>query len=85
MDEAFWARKEGPAGVDEDAPPQGDYDANFFQDDGLPLPGGIDDDDEILAVELMDLTEGGGGSEEWVRIRLDMIQLVFSGFLRKHM
>ena len=29
---------------------------------------GIDDDDEILAVELMDLTEGGGGSEEWVRI-----------------
>lgn len=46
---------------------------------------GIDDDDEILAVELMDLTEGGGGSEEWVRIRLDMIQLVFSGFLRKHM
>jgi hypothetical protein len=30
---------------------------------------GIDDDDEILAVELMDLTEGGGGSEEWVGIR----------------
>jgi hypothetical protein len=29
---------------------------------------GIDDDDEILAVELMDLTEGGGGSEEWVGI-----------------
>lgn len=27
---------------------------------------GIDDDDEILAVELMDLTEGGGSSEEWV-------------------
>lgn len=26
---------------------------------------GIDDDDEILAVELMDLTEGGGSSEEW--------------------
>ena len=29
---------------------------------------GIDDDDEILAVELMDLTEGGGSSEEWVCI-----------------
>src|SRR6266536_1119662 len=29
MDEAFWARKEGPVSVDEDAPTQGDYDANF--------------------------------------------------------
>jgi hypothetical protein len=36
---------------------------------------GIDDDDEILAVELMDLTEGGGGSGEWVRLQiLDMIR-----------
>jgi condensin complex subunit 2 len=47
MDEAFWAQKEGPVGVDEDALPQGDYDANFFQDDGLPMPGGIDDDDDM--------------------------------------
>jgi condensin complex subunit 2 len=47
MDEAFWARKEGPVGADEDAPLQGDYDANFFQDDGLPMPGGIGDDDEM--------------------------------------
>ena len=31
---------------------------------------GIDEDDEILAVELMDLTEGGGSSEEWVCIHL---------------
>jgi hypothetical protein len=47
---------------------------------------GIDDDDEILAVELMDLTEGGGGSEEWVRIQsLDWIQPVYSSFDRKHM
>jgi condensin complex subunit 2 len=34
-------------GADEDAPLQGDYDANFFQDDGLPMPGGIGDDDEM--------------------------------------
>lgn len=47
MDEAYWARKEEPAGLDEDAPPQGDYDANFFQDDGIPMPGGMDDDDDI--------------------------------------
>ena len=47
MDEAFWAHKEGPIGVDDDAPPQGDYDANFFQDDGLPMQGGMDDDDEM--------------------------------------
>ena len=47
---------------------------------------GIEDDDEILAVELMDLTEGGGGSEEWVCIQnLHMIQSVLSGFDRKLM
>lgn len=48
MDEAFWARKEDPAMAgDDDALPQGDYDANFFQDDGLAAPGGLDDDDEM--------------------------------------
>lgn len=45
MDEAFWAQKEGPTRPEEDALPQGDYDANFFQDDGLPMAGGMDDDD----------------------------------------
>ncbi|KAF8167371.1 hypothetical protein B0H34DRAFT_681634 [Crassisporium funariophilum] len=30
-----------------------------------PEEVGIDEGDEIIAVELMDLTEGGGGSEEW--------------------
>lgn len=50
LDEAFWARKEDPinAGTDETLP-QGDYDANFFQDDGLPMPGGMDDDDMDFA------------------------------------
>ena len=53
MDEAFWARKEGPLAADDGAP-QGDYDANFFQDDGLPMPGGIDDDDDIEFADARD-------------------------------
>ncbi|KAH6709333.1 condensin complex subunit 2/barren [Leptodontidium sp. MPI-SDFR-AT-0119] len=52
MDEAFWAQNEGPAGADD--APQGDYDANFFQDDGLPMPGGIDDDDDIEFADARD-------------------------------
>jgi condensin complex subunit 2 len=50
LDEAFWAKKEDPvnAGTDETLP-QGDYDADFFQDDGLPMPGGMDDDDMDFA------------------------------------
>lgn len=48
MDEAFWARKEGPiVAGDDTALPQGDYDANFFQDDGLAMAGGMDDEDDI--------------------------------------
>ncbi|CAG8972402.1 hypothetical protein HYALB_00007156 [Hymenoscyphus albidus] len=54
MDEAFWARKEGPAGADEEAAPQGDYDANFFQDDGLPMAGGMDDDDDMEFADARD-------------------------------
>ncbi|KAI9841465.1 MAG: hypothetical protein M1837_000683 [Sclerophora amabilis] len=47
MDEAFWARKEALNGnVQEDEAVQGDYDANFFQDDGLAFPGGMMDDDD---------------------------------------
>ena len=48
VDEAYWANAAAlNAGQsnDEDAV-QGDYDANFFQDDNLPLPGGIDPDEE---------------------------------------
>jgi len=48
MDEAFWARKEDPAfqpAPDEEGA-QGNYDANFFQDDGLAFPGGPPDDDD---------------------------------------
>jgi len=48
MDEAYWAQKEAPAiAGDDEALPQGDYDANFFHDDGLAMGGGIDDDDDM--------------------------------------
>ena len=53
IDEAFWARKENDIqqqAPDEEAAAQGNYDANFFQDDGLAFPGGPpDDDDEAFA------------------------------------
>lgn len=45
MDEAFWAKQKGP---EDTVLPDGDYDANFFQDDGLPFPGGDDADDDDL-------------------------------------
>ncbi|KAJ2985422.1 hypothetical protein NUW58_g5535 [Xylaria curta] len=51
MDEAFWAEKEPLRSQEEDTVlPQGDYDANFF-DDEMPLPGGgmLDDDNDEFA------------------------------------
>ncbi|KAF3074889.1 Condensin complex subunit 2 [Trichoderma lentiforme] len=46
LDEAFWAQQKAP---EDAALPEGDYDANFFQDDdGLPFPGGDDGDDDDL-------------------------------------
>lgn len=51
MDEVFWARKENIANqlsLDQDNA-QGNYDANFFQDDGLAFPGGASDDDDEFA------------------------------------
>lgn len=50
VDEAYWATANGAVSANDDADAvQGDYDANFFQDDALPLPGGVgeDDDDEF--------------------------------------
>ncbi|KAL9100418.1 MAG: hypothetical protein Q9163_004200 [Psora crenata] len=51
MDEAFWARKKNatdqtPA---EEGAPQGNYDANFFQDDGIGFPDGPLEDGEDFA------------------------------------
>ena len=49
MDEAFWARQQQAESHEQDTVlPGGDYDANFFQDDGLPFAGGLDDDDDDL-------------------------------------
>lgn len=45
LDEAFWAQQKAP---EETGLPGGDYDANFFQDDGLPFPGGDDGDDDDM-------------------------------------
>ncbi|KAM0275745.1 hypothetical protein ACHAQH_007463 [Verticillium albo-atrum] len=49
MDEAFWAQQKEPlkALEGETDLPQGDYDADFFQDDALPFAGGMEDDDDM--------------------------------------
>lgn len=51
MDEAFWARPENNASqlMPEQETLKGNYDANFFQDDGLPMPRGPPDDDDDFA------------------------------------
>lgn len=51
VDEAFWARPENNASqlLTEQEPVKGNYDANFFQDDGLAMPGGPPDDDDDFA------------------------------------
>ncbi|KAI9844305.1 MAG: hypothetical protein M1838_002232 [Thelocarpon superellum] len=46
LDEAYWARNEGPPGVASEEGLGGGYDADFFQDDGLAFPGGLPDDDD---------------------------------------
>ena len=51
VDEAFWARNQNVPDqniMDEDAP-HADYDANFFQDDGLGFPNGLPADEEEFA------------------------------------
>lgn len=77
MDEAFWAGKEGPAGIDDEPAPQGDYDANFFQDDGLPMPGGIDDDDDIEFADARD--HFSPGAEDRGEGGMDGINTVLNG------
>ncbi|KAL8991417.1 MAG: hypothetical protein Q9177_000165 [Variospora cf. flavescens] len=51
INEAYWARKHDAVqeAAPEDDGPQGNYDANFFQDDGLAAVGGLPDDDEEFA------------------------------------
>jgi condensin complex subunit 2 len=45
VDEAFWANR--APDLDDDAPVQGNYDADFYNDDALPFAGGFDDDDDF--------------------------------------
>ena len=51
IDEAFWARKENAAvqGSPGEEAHHGDYDADFFQDDGLGFPSGPPDDEDDFA------------------------------------
>ena len=63
VDEAFWARKENVANqisLVEEAP-QGNYDANFFQDDGLDFRNGPPDEDEEFADAREAFSPGLGG------------------------
>ncbi|EHK15668.1 uncharacterized protein TRIVIDRAFT_123512, partial [Trichoderma virens Gv29-8] len=68
LDEAFWAQQNAP---EDAALPESDYDANFFQDDGLPFPGGDDAEDDDLEFSdarehLSPGAEGDGGMTEGV-------------------
>lgn len=51
IDDAFWARPEDNASqlLPEQETPRGNYDANFFQDDGLAMPGAPPEDDDEFA------------------------------------
>ncbi len=72
MNEAYWASQKAPPPTDGSMAglPQGNYDANFFADDGLPFAGGMslggDDDDDDMD-EFADAQEhfgvGGGGGD----------------------
>ncbi|KAL9942016.1 hypothetical protein D7B24_006021 [Verticillium nonalfalfae] len=72
MDEAFWAQQKEPLNAlgGETELPQGDYDANFFQDDALPFAGGMDDDDDMEFADAREHfspgAEGDAGMTEGV-------------------
>ncbi|KAF1815409.1 barren [Eremomyces bilateralis CBS 781.70] len=56
LDEEFWARKneEAAAASAEEMAARGDYDADFFQDDGLGAVGMDDDDDGLEFADARD-------------------------------
>jgi condensin complex subunit 2 len=47
IDENYWARQQDAAVAAEDEVAKGNYDADFFQDDGLPFAGAMGDDDDL--------------------------------------
>lgn len=49
VDEAYWATRQGQDDAQADDAVQGNYDADFYQDDGLPFAGGLMDDDDDFA------------------------------------
>lgn len=70
VDEAYWANAQGlaePQPIDEEGA-RGDYDANFFQDDGLGVAAGAADDDDDFAdaqemlppADAFDAAQSGG-------------------------
>ena len=67
VDEAFWARKENLANLvsPEEEAPQGNYDANFFQDDGLGFHNGPPDDDEEFADAREEFSPELGGDAQF--------------------
>lgn len=60
VDEAYWAQ-DAALPADEDV--QGNYDANFFQDDGLAFPGGLPDDDDDDFVDAREAFPGKDGAD----------------------
>ena len=69
VDEAFWARKENlanPVSLEEEAP-QGNYDANFFQDDGLGFHNSPPDDDDEFADAREEFSPDPGGDAQFQR------------------
>ena len=64
-DEAYWAQNKDLTNAEEPER-QADYDANFFQDDGLGQPGGLEDDDDDIFADAREMfsppIEGAEGS-----------------------
>ncbi|ATY63891.1 condensin complex component cnd2 [Cordyceps militaris] len=78
LDEAFWAQQKAP---EETALPGGDYDANFFQDDALPFPGGGGDDDDDDDMEFADAQEhlAGAGADMGMTENVGGVTAMFGG------
>ncbi|GIZ49648.1 hypothetical protein CKM354_001267600 [Cercospora kikuchii] len=79
VDEAYWAAHgaedaQRPHPMDSDDVVQGDYDANFFQDDGLPMAGGpMDDDDDDFADAREHFSPGADGAAGPIGAGIDSV------------
>ncbi|KAH9860309.1 hypothetical protein J1614_011639 [Plenodomus biglobosus] len=61
VDEAYWARQ---GDAHEENPAQGRYDADFYEDNDLPMPGAMEDDDDFADARdhFSPPPEGGAGA-----------------------